>query len=83
MSAPVPDDPWTAPGLPQDATDGPGVLMHNVVPRLSATPGAIRRPAPTLGEHNQEVLGELLGLSAEELKELEERQVIGNRPIGA
>jgi formyl-CoA transferase len=32
------------------------VPMHCVVPRLSATPGAIRLPAPRLGEHNDEVL---------------------------
>jgi crotonobetainyl-CoA:carnitine CoA-transferase CaiB-like acyl-CoA transferase len=30
--------------------------MHAVVPRLSRTPGAIRAPAPRLGEHNREVL---------------------------
>ncbi|RKP46375.1 CaiB/BaiF CoA transferase family protein [Trinickia fusca] len=35
--------------------------MHNVVPRLSGTPGTFRRPAPTLGEHNREVLLPLLG----------------------
>jgi len=33
--------------------------MHNVIPRLSATPGALRRPAPTLGEHTAEILAEL------------------------
>jgi crotonobetainyl-CoA:carnitine CoA-transferase CaiB-like acyl-CoA transferase len=33
--------------------------MHNVIPRLSATPGALRRPAPALGEHTQEILAEL------------------------
>lgn len=32
--------------------DGSSVLMHHVVPRLSATPGSIRTPAPGLGEHN-------------------------------
>jgi crotonobetainyl-CoA:carnitine CoA-transferase CaiB-like acyl-CoA transferase len=31
------------------------IPMHNVVPRLSDSPGAIRRPAPELGEHNAEV----------------------------
>jgi len=31
--------------------------MHNIVPRLSVTPGVWRRPAPTLGEHTDEVLG--------------------------
>ncbi len=30
--------------------------MHHVVPRLSGTPGAIRTPAPALGQHNREVL---------------------------
>jgi crotonobetainyl-CoA:carnitine CoA-transferase CaiB-like acyl-CoA transferase len=32
--------------------------MHNIVPRLSATPGRWRRPAPTLGEHTDAVLQE-------------------------
>jgi formyl-CoA transferase len=45
------------------------VPMHCVVPRLSATPGAIRRPAPQLGEHNEEVLG-ALGFGAAELERL-------------
>lgn len=30
--------------------------MHHVVPRLSGTPGAVRTPAPSLGQHNREVL---------------------------
>ena len=33
--------------------------MHNIIPRLSATPGRLRRPAPSLGEHTAEILGEL------------------------
>ncbi|MCH8995182.1 MAG: CoA transferase [Chloroflexi bacterium] len=37
-------------------------------------------PAPTLGEHNKEVLGGLLGLSDAELTELEEQKVIATRP---
>ena len=32
--------------------------MHHVIPRLSKTPGAIRAPAPRLGEHNRALLGE-------------------------
>lgn len=32
--------------------------MHNIVPRLSGTPGVWRRPAPALGEHNDEILAE-------------------------
>lgn len=33
--------------------------MHAVVPRLSGTPGALRRPAPALGEHEEEVMAML------------------------
>jgi crotonobetainyl-CoA:carnitine CoA-transferase CaiB-like acyl-CoA transferase len=36
-----------------------GLPMHNVVPRLTATPGGLRRPAPRLGQHTDEVLAEL------------------------
>jgi crotonobetainyl-CoA:carnitine CoA-transferase CaiB-like acyl-CoA transferase len=59
----------------EDGSDGPGVLMHNVVPRMSATPGVIRWPAPTLGQHNQEVFGEL-GIAPEALIELAAQGVI-------
>ncbi len=41
------------------------VPMHHIVPRFSETPGSIRAPAPSLGEHNQSLLGEL-GITAEE-----------------
>src|SRR2546425_7096279 len=33
--------------------------MHHVVPRFSRTPGAIRAPAPKLGEHNRALLAEI------------------------
>lgn len=36
-----------------------GMPMHNVVPRLSATPGQFRRPAPALDENGPELLAEL------------------------
>ena len=35
------------------------VPMHDVVPRLSRTPGAIRIGAPDLGQHEDEILGPL------------------------
>lgn len=42
----------------------------------------VRRPAPTLGEHNREIIGGLLGHSASELVTLEESGIIGDWPIG-
>jgi crotonobetainyl-CoA:carnitine CoA-transferase CaiB-like acyl-CoA transferase len=39
------------------------VPMHNIIPRLSASPGGIRRPAPTLGEHTADILAELENVS--------------------
>jgi crotonobetainyl-CoA:carnitine CoA-transferase CaiB-like acyl-CoA transferase len=40
-----------------------------------------RRPAPDLGEHNDYVLKELLGLSAAEVAELERTKIIGTEPV--
>lgn len=42
-----------------DSELGGALPMHAVVPRLSATPGSIRTPAPRLGEHNRALLAEV------------------------
>jgi crotonobetainyl-CoA:carnitine CoA-transferase CaiB-like acyl-CoA transferase len=39
--------------------DSGSLPMHNIIPRLSASPGRFRRPAPRLGEHTEEILSEL------------------------
>ena len=49
----------------------PGVSM-----KLSESPGFIRGHAPLLGEHNQFVFGELLGMTGEEIAALEQEGVI-------
>jgi crotonobetainyl-CoA:carnitine CoA-transferase CaiB-like acyl-CoA transferase len=52
--------------------------------RLASEPEQwIRRPAPTLGEHNDEVLGGLLGIDDATLDKLREDRVIGRRPLNA
>ncbi len=43
--------------------------MHNILPRLSGTPGVWQKPAPNLGEHTDGVLKEA-GLSADEIARL-------------
>ena len=51
--------------------------------RLSGSAGGwYRSPAPLLGQHNEEVLSDLLGLDAEEIDHLRRAGVIGDRPLG-
>ncbi len=52
------------------------MLQPGIVPRLTGTPGTIRRRAPILGEHNDEVFGGELGLGSAELAELRAASVI-------
>jgi crotonobetainyl-CoA:carnitine CoA-transferase CaiB-like acyl-CoA transferase len=44
--------------------------------RLSETPGRVRGLAPLMGEHTHEIARNLLGLSNEEIKKLEEEKVL-------
>lgn len=52
------------------------VPMAGVAFRLSETPGGIRSPSPSLGEHSAQVLQELLGLPASKVDELIERGIV-------
>jgi crotonobetainyl-CoA:carnitine CoA-transferase CaiB-like acyl-CoA transferase len=58
------------------STQGWEVPMLGVVPRLTGTPGRIRHAGAELGEHTDEVLHELLGLSVQELHELHDEGLI-------
>jgi len=60
----------------EDPEVGGTVVVPGIVPKLSDDPAEIRAPGPTLGQHNAEVYGELLGLGAEELAGLASRKVI-------
>ena len=46
------------------------LTMAGIPIKLSETPGAMRMPAPTLGQHTEEVLRELLGYTPEQIAEL-------------
>ena len=51
--------------------------MQSSFPKFSATPGSVRRPAPSsVGQHNAEIYGELLGLGATELEAMANQGII-------
>ena len=58
-----------------------GAQPHPSAPwRLGERPISISRSAPTLGQHNQEILSGLLGLSNSQIASLSRDGVIGNKP---
>jgi crotonobetainyl-CoA:carnitine CoA-transferase CaiB-like acyl-CoA transferase len=61
---------YHAPSLPFRFASGRDVPWH-------------RAPAPLLGEHNEQVLGDELGLAPEELDRLRSEAVIGDQPLHA
>ena len=52
------------------------VTMQGVVPKFTETPAGIRWAGPSLGQHNQEVYRDLLGMNPAELDELRQKRVI-------
>jgi formyl-CoA transferase len=52
------------------------IKMQNVAPKLSDTPGAVRHVGPTLGEHNDYLFSEVLGLDKSRQAELKEKGII-------
>ena len=57
------------------ASDGEPLKVPGIVPKLSATPGAIRSRAPELGEHTDEILREI-GFSSSEISGLKEKGIV-------
>ena len=57
------------------AADGEPLKVPGIVPKLSATPGAIRSVAPKLGEHTEEVLRGA-GYSDAEIGELRKNKIL-------
>jgi len=52
------------------------VLVPGIVPKLKNFPGRIQYLGGNLGEYNQEIYKNFLGLTEDEIKELEEKEVI-------
>lgn len=71
------DEHFQARGLfEQVEINGKPLKIPAILPKLERTPGQTRWPGPDLGSHNQAVLGDMLGLSDEELSALENEGVI-------
>ena len=62
--------------LQQRTRDGYAVEVPGIVPKLSATPGAVRSSAPHLGDDTDAVLRDL-GLSAAQIAALRDKKIIG------
>ncbi|TMF07672.1 MAG: CoA transferase [Chloroflexi bacterium] len=56
--------------------DGFSLRIADTPVKLGRTPGGIKGPPPALGEHTDEVLSRLLGLSAEEIASLRQAEVV-------
>ncbi|NQT47838.1 MAG: CoA transferase [Chloroflexi bacterium] len=59
--------------------DYPGIgkiPVPGVAIKMSETPGSIFRPAPEVGEHNEEVYGALLGLKPDDLAQLKAEGIV-------
>jgi crotonobetainyl-CoA:carnitine CoA-transferase CaiB-like acyl-CoA transferase len=62
--------------LDHPATGAAKIPLINSPMRLSATPTEVKLPPPLLGQHTDEVLGELLGMDAATLAKLRQSDVI-------
>ena len=56
-------------------------LYPGVSWKMARTPGTLRLPAPCFAEHNEYVLGQLLGMSAEEISRLAEEGITADEPL--
>jgi formyl-CoA transferase len=71
------DPHYQARGMIMDSTlpDGTAIKLPGIVPKLSATPGEVRSPAPALGQHTDEVLSGL-GIDEDTRKAWRQRGII-------
>ncbi|MBA7687467.1 Succinyl-CoA:(R)-benzylsuccinate CoA-transferase subunit BbsF [subsurface metagenome] len=55
-------------------------LLSGMLCKMSHTPCHVRFPAPLFGEHNQYVFKEILGLSEDDIAQLNRDKITGNEP---
>jgi crotonobetainyl-CoA:carnitine CoA-transferase CaiB-like acyl-CoA transferase len=60
----------------EEPLTGEALAVPGTLPHLADTPGRIDRLGPGLGQHTDEVLGDLLGLSPSQLADLRDRGVV-------
>jgi len=71
------DPHFQARGLFEEVEAGGKPLkIPAIIPKLSETPGGTEWPGPAVGEHTREVLGEILGLSDDDLGALSSKGII-------
>ncbi|MGI9290717.1 MAG: CaiB/BaiF CoA transferase family protein [Gammaproteobacteria bacterium] len=71
------DEHYNARGLfEQVESNGQPLAIPAMIPKLSDTPGETRWPGPALGAHNDEILGSLLGMDAEQIDSLKKSGAI-------
>jgi crotonobetainyl-CoA:carnitine CoA-transferase CaiB-like acyl-CoA transferase len=71
------DEHFKARGLFETVeSNGKPLIIPAMIPKLSETPGSTRWPGPELGAHNDEILGDMLGMDAEHIAALKESGAI-------
>ena len=56
--------------------DGKPLKLPAITPHLDRTPGGTRWSGPAIGAHNQDVFGDVLGLSESELRDLVDNGIV-------
>jgi len=71
------DEHFKARGLFEEVeVDGKPLKIPAMVPKFSETPGRTDWPGPEVGSFNQEILGDLLGISAADQEKLKDEGII-------
>jgi formyl-CoA transferase len=64
--------------LSQTDAHGEELLVPGIVPKLSRTPGELKRVAPEIGQDNEEVLRSI-GLSHEQINQLYQLGIVWSK----